>query len=133
MAQDYATGLTRGRGGGAPPPKAEPAVNAELAAREEASRASDAKQGRYGRWVDSAGNWATCWQAPLPGTAIGQSPAFIAPARVVRFKSGEMALQQEPDEAGESPTSSFIAPGAWVVRYDGAGEEASVVSDADFR
>lgn len=133
MAQNYADGLQR-----SPRPNRIPRdgdkPNADMVERERGARELDALEGRFGRFVDSGGNWATAWQAPPVGQPIGPTPAFVAPGRIVKFRTGEMALQSAASDDPDQPTeSTLVAPGQWVVRYDGDEEAAIVVNDEAFR
>lgn len=80
---------------------------------EEQARAADHRAKRYGVFVNKAGVEIVAWQVPPFGISPGPSPAFIQPRYWVTPalpEGGVMVLDSQTKE------SSWLAPGAWVVR-----------------
>lgn len=98
---------------------------AQQAAQEASAREADRENGRFGRFRDQRGQWATAWQAPGRRTPI-VPPAFIAPSALSRLPSGELTLTPEGGEA------VLVPPQSWLVRYENAAE-VIVADDDQFR
>lgn len=100
----------------------------EATRREEQARAMERENGRFGRFRDQQGNWATAWQAPGPRTPL-IAPRFVEPAgKIRRLQSGELVI-----EGGGREQPAMINPQDWVVVYEGSPDEAIVASDEEFR
>lgn len=128
MAQDYVKELSLNAATGGPAERASVRRSPEQeAAREASARQADAENGRYGRFVDQQGNWATAWQAPGPRTPV-VPPAFVGPtSRVFRMGTNELVIQ-----AGNADPLR-INPGDWVVVYDTDRDAPLVAEDEQFR
>jgi len=97
----------------------------DIAKVEATTRAVEAENGRYGRFVDQRGKWATAWQAHGPKTPL-VAPRFVAPGVIRRSSTGELTLVPPEGEA------LLINPQQWVVMYDGSGD-AIIADDDQFR
>lgn len=126
MALDYVKNLREmdATGGEVVRPTAKRS-NEDLLALEEATRQQEAENGRYGRFVDQQGHWATAWQAPGRMTPL-VPPRFILPATLRRNQTKELVLAPPEGEP------MLVEPQQWVVLYDGA-TEAIVADDDQFR
>ena len=87
-------------------------------------RATERENGRYGRFMDQQGSWATAWQAPGRRTPL-IPPLFVSPWQIARTPSGELMLHPPEGEP------LLISPQQWVVRFDGG--EPIVADDDEFR
>jgi hypothetical protein len=127
MALDYVKNLKEldARGDEVARPRAKMSED-DLAKIEAAARATERENGRFGRFRDGQGNWATAWQAPGPRTPL-VAPRFVSPAVIGRTPTNELMLQQ----AGQAEPY-LIEPQQWVVKYDG-DDEVIVADDDAFR
>lgn len=97
----------------------------DIAKVEAVARAIEYENGRYGRFVDQRGKWATAWQAHGPKTPL-VPPRFVSPGVIRRSSTGELTLVPPEGEA------LLINPQQWVVLYDGSGD-AIIADDDQFR